>query len=102
MSNPVNLSQKHEQLLINLLVTHVPDTEVWAYGSRVRGDGHDMSDLDIVLRNRQDLTQPVSGITELKEALQQSTLPICVDVHDWACLPESFHNEILNQYDVIK
>ena len=33
-----------------LLREHVPGIEVWAYGSRVNGESHDASDLDLVLR----------------------------------------------------
>ncbi|MBU1619849.1 MAG: hypothetical protein KJ556_14810 [Gammaproteobacteria bacterium] len=39
---------------------------------------------------------------ELKEALQQSTLPILVDVHDWALLPKSFHSNIEDEYVVLQ
>lgn len=35
---------------VALLGQHVPQAEVWAYGSRVNGGAHEGSDLDLVLR----------------------------------------------------
>ncbi|HHQ4663747.1 TPA: nucleotidyltransferase family protein [Aeromonas veronii] len=85
-----------------LLACHVPSTEVWAYGSRVVGTHHEGSDLDVVLRNPIALQQPVEGWEELKEALQQSGLPILVDVHQWAYLPTEFYDEICRAYVLLQ
>ena len=35
----------------------------------------------------------------LTEALEESNVPILVQTHDWARLPESFHREIEREYD---
>lgn len=80
--------------LLGLLRTHVPGAQVWAYGSRVTGQAHEGSDLDLVLRHPADLRRPTPGLADLREALQDSRLPMLVDVHDWAELPPAFHDEI--------
>lgn len=98
----LDLPERHLQALRQLLAIHVPGVEVWAYGSRVTGGGHETSDLDIVLRNPQALKQSTEHYPELKEALQQSTIPIFIDVHDWAHLPEPFHREIERCHVVIQ
>ena len=36
------------------------------------------------------------------EAIEKSTIPILVQVHDWARLPESFHREIERDYVVVQ
>ena len=92
----------HLQTLTNLLAQHVPNADVWAYGSRVTGGAHEGSDLDLVLRNPTDLTQDVEGWYELKEALQESTLPILVEVHLWSRLPQAFHRNIEAGYVVVQ
>ncbi|MEY6432961.1 nucleotidyltransferase domain-containing protein [Thioalkalicoccus limnaeus] len=51
-----------------LLARYVPGAEVWTYGSRITGGGHEGSDLGIVLRNPGDATQDVEGWNHLKEA----------------------------------
>ena len=94
----LNMPQRHLHTLQDLLATHVPDAQVWAYGSRVNGGAHEGSDLDIVLRNAVDPSQDVPGWLELKEALQDSALPILVDVLVWARLPQAFHQNIEAAY----
>ena len=51
--NHLNLRPAWWDMLESLLRTHVPQADVWAYGSRVTGGAHEASDLDIVLRNPQ-------------------------------------------------
>lgn len=93
---------KHLHTLQTLLAHHVLQAEVWAYGSRVMGGAHEGSDLDLVLRNPANLTQAVAGWVELKEALQDSTLPILVEVHLWPRLPAAFHLNIEAGYVVLQ
>lgn len=98
----LQLSTAHLHTLQALLAEHVPCAEVWAYGSRVNGGAHEGSDLDVVLRNPADLTRDVQGWVDLKEALQNSTLPMLVEVHLWSRLPEAFHRNIEAGYVVVK
>jgi predicted nucleotidyltransferase len=98
----LDLIPQHLALLQQLLQTHVPDAEVWAYGSRVTGGAHENSDLDIVLRNPGDLSTSNDKLADLVEALQDSMMPIVVEVHDWAYLPKAFHQEIEQAYVVIQ
>lgn len=83
------------EIVRRLLAVHLPDAEVWAYGSRVQGTSHDGSDLDLVVRNPEDLTQAQPDLFLLKDALSESNIPILVDVLDWAQIPESFRQEIV-------
>ena len=94
----LQLAPRHLQLLRDLLHAHVPQAQVWAYGSRVTGGAHEGSDLDLVLRNPTRLSTACDGWLNLKEALQESSLPILVDVHDWARLPADFHHNIEHGY----
>lgn len=88
------LAPCHLAELRALLARYVPNVEVWAFGSRVSGGAHEGSDLDLVLRSVQDPAQPVAGRVALQEALQDSALPMMVDVHDWALVPAAFHAAI--------
>ncbi len=85
-------------VLLRLLAQHTPRAQAWAYGSRVNGQSHDTSDLDLVLRNPGDLKQPIDALVDLKEALEESSIAILVDLHDWAYLPEPFHRNIEQAY----
>jgi len=99
---PLDLAPRHLAQLRELLGRHVPDAAVWAFGSRVDGHAHEGSDLDLVLRNAQNPAMPVTGIADLREALQASTLPMLVEAHDWSQLPASFRTEIERRYVVIQ
>lgn len=90
------------QALQALLKQHVPEAEVWAYGSRVTGGAHEGSDLDLVLRHPIDLLQPVPGGPALREALQDSPLPMLVDVHQWAEVPAGFRANMAAAHVVLQ
>ena len=93
----LDLQPQHLRLLLDLLNETVPDAEVWAYGSRVNHASHETSDLDLVIRNPQQLDAPFKNLHQLRDALTESNLPILVEVHDWARLPETFRHEIERQ-----
>ena len=76
--------------------------EVWAYGSRVNGDYYDASDLDLVLRQPDDLHCRQKNLDDIIEAFSESNLPILVQVLDWAAIPDAFHEEILENYVVVQ
>ena len=98
----LDLPERHLQTLQGLLAVHTPHAQVWAYGSRVNGQAHEGSDLDLVLRHPSDLNQDVQGALELKDALQASSLPMLVDVHVWSRLPDAFHANIEAGYVVLQ
>lgn len=97
----LDLKPRHRAQLENLLRQHLPEVEVWAYGSRVKGESHGGSDLDLVLRGPQLAPLPFKTLCDFQEAVQESTIPFFVEARDWARLPESFHREIEREYVVL-
>ena len=101
MTDRLDLPRRYREPLQALLKAHVPDAEVWAYGSRVNGESHEASDLDLVIRG--PALEPLGAeFISLVEALEKSSIPILVEVLDWARLPESFHKEIQRDYVVVQ
>ena len=101
MTDRLALPRRYRDQLEALLREHVPGVEVWAYGSRVNGESHDGSDLDLALRG--PALEPLDGgYYDLLEAIEKSSIPILVQTHDWAMLPESFHREIERDYIVVQ
>ena len=100
-SGTLHLSARHRAMLEALLKEHLPEVEVWAYGSRVNGQSHDGSDLDLVLRGPGLAKIDISRLVDFEEALRHSTVPFLVEAHDWARLPESFHSRIERDYVVL-
>jgi predicted nucleotidyltransferase len=75
--------------------------EVWAYGSRVKGTAHAGSDLDLVIRTRDLKPLNTLNFNTLQQKIQESNIPILVDLKDWASLPASFHRNIEEKYVVL-
>lgn len=101
MTTVLMMRDKDKRQLMQLLARYLPKVSAWAYGSRVSGDAHDASDLDIVLRSADLSPIPIAELEDFLDALRDSTIPILVEARDWARLPESFHQEILKAYVVL-
>ena len=101
MPDRLDLPRRYRDQIEALLREHVPGVAVWAYGSRVNGESHDASDLDLVLRGPDLKRIPSGQLADLNAALEDSNVPIIVQIHDWARLPESFHREIERAYVVL-
>ena len=83
-----------------ILQKHVPQYEVWAFGSRVKGTAKPYSDLDLAVITEQPLT--LSDSAALVNAFTESDLPWRVDVVDWASTSESFRRIIERDRVVVK
>lgn len=101
MTDRLDLPRRYRDQIEALLRKHAPGVEVWAYGSRVGGGSHAGSDLDLVLRGPDLAPLPGGQLADLADAFEQSTVPILVQTHDWARLPQSFHHEIQRNYVVL-
>ena len=95
----IDVLPEHMEMLADILAKHLPDREVWAYGSRVNGRARRYSDLDLVIIG----IEPLSEITRflLKEDLSESRLPFIVQVKDWQLIPPEFRDEICRCYAVL-
>lgn len=95
------LRNKDRQALTDIFSSIETPIEVWAYGSRVNGTAHSGSDLDLVVRTR-DLQQlPIDVLMDIKQKIQHSNIPIVVELFDWERLPDSFHQNIEAQHEVL-
>ena len=97
----LHLLPRHREKLASLLRQHLLGVEVWAYGSRVNGQSHDSSDLDLVLRGPDLQEIPTGRLADFREALRESTIPFLVEARDWARLPERFQREIEREYVMV-
>lgn len=84
----------------NILREQVPEYEVWAFGSRVRGDARKYSDLDLAVLTEAPLS--LSRMADLRAAFDESGLVFKVDVVDWATTSDSFRKIIESQRIVLQ
>ena len=87
----IDLRADEHKEVARLLQHHLPDTEVWAYGSRVQGAARPASDLDLATFASAGQKEAVSRI---REAFDESPLPFRVDLFVWDNVPEEFRKNI--------
>lgn len=96
------LTITNEELAIvkQILQTHIPNLEVWAFGSRVKGNAKPYSDLDLAVITKEPLSLQTHA--DLVDAFSESDLPWKVDIVDWALVAEPFKQVIMYQYVVLQ
>ena len=52
--NKLKVKQEHLKMLIDIFESYCPNAEIWAYGSRIKNDSHEGSDLDMVVKTFND------------------------------------------------
>lgn len=92
------IDKEHLQVLIAIFDNYCPNATIYAYGSRLNGDAHSGSDLDLAVK---DFGDDNCSLAELKEILSQSNIPFLVDISEFNLLPESFREEILKGNEII-
>ena len=96
----IDITPKHLETIRHILAEHVPKCEVRAFGSRVKWTAKDYSDLDLAVVGSEPLT--LRKLRQLKEAFEESNLPIRVDLVDWQSLADWFKKVIATEYEVIQ
>ena len=96
----IDLSPNHLKTVRQILAEHVPACEVRTFGSRVIQSAKKDSDLDLAVVGVTGLDRHT--LARLKEAFEDSDLPILVDVLDWQGISESFQEIIARDYAVLQ
>lgn len=89
---PLTMRPEHWRIVCDILRRHVPQAEVWAFGSRATGTAKPYSDLDLAIVTDQPL--PLATRAALVEAFSESDLPWKVDLVDWATTGQPFRRII--------
>ena len=87
----IDVTAAERRTVLALLKRHLPNTTVWAYGSRVKWTSRPESDLDLVAFARLEQS---ARVAELREAFEESDLPFSVDLFVWDEISESFRKRI--------
>jgi type I restriction enzyme S subunit len=88
----LDIRSDHWAIVRAILQKHVPQREVWAFGSRARHTAKPYSDLDLAILGDEPLGLALSAA--LSDDFSESDLPWKVDVVDWATTHESFRQII--------
>ena len=78
----LQLSPEHLRMVREVLAHWLPDAQVLAFGSRVTGAARKFSDLDLAIVSSTPLDWRLLG--KVRDAFEDSDLPMCVDLVDWS------------------
>jgi len=95
----IDLTAEHLTLLKTIIAEHLSECEIRLFGSRANGTAKPYSDIDIALK----CAEPIDRRTmqRLREALQESALPMRVDLIDWHGISEEFRGVIKKGYEIL-
>jgi predicted nucleotidyltransferase len=88
----LGLEPRHLELIKKLVIEPLSahGCKVWAFGSRARGDYREFSDLDLLISGACN----DALISRIKESLEESTLPIQVDLVRETELADSYREGV--------
>ena len=88
----IDLTPRELAIVQEIISRHVPDREVWVFGSRAGGARKPWSDLDLAILGESRL--PHSLLTAIEWDFEESDLPFKVDVADMAAVTPEFRFRI--------
>ena len=95
----MDLSPQSVDIIKKIMQEYVPGCEVRVFGSRVNGTAKKYSDLDLVIVGEEKI--PTRKMNALREAFEDSDLPIRVDVLDWHAISSDFRVIIEKRFEVL-
>ena len=96
----LDIRPDHLQIVQAILQKHIPEYEIWAFGSRAKWKAKEYSDLDLCVITKEPLSFTILGL--MAEDFSESDLPWKVDVVDWSTTNESFRKIIEKDKVVIQ
>ena len=88
----IELKPQYLELKQAILSAHLPHAQLQAFGSRTIGRAKTFSDLDVAVMD--DLRFTDRELATARDALEESALPIRVDLVRWSQLPQSLRSVI--------
>ncbi len=89
----LGLQRSHLDIINELLIKpfKAKSVKLWIFGSRARGNFQKFSDLDVLFDGH---CLDLSFVSSIKERLEESALPIKVDLVDSQFLAESYRDQV--------
>ena len=100
MTTAIDLNPRHLDIVERILAEYVPGCEVRAFGSRAAWTARDYSDVDLAVVGDGPLHWRT--LSRLREAFEESRLPMRVDVLDWHAISEGFRETIKSDCVVVQ
>ena len=88
-----SLVERAIQVIVTIITNKLPQAKVYLFGSRARGDHTPESDIDIAIDTGGKIDS--SLLSQIKEEVEESTIPFTVDVVDLHTISDDFKKQIL-------
>jgi len=95
----IDLKKRYLEEILEIIQKFIPDCQVSIFGSRVTGRSGKFSDIDLVVKGKDELG--LTTMVKIKDAFTESNLPFKVDVLDWLAISSEFRRQINQECVVI-
>lgn len=92
----MDLEDNYKKILINIINNQISGCLIWLFGSRARKTNKSGADFDIALDAGRVLTS--EEIFAIKEAIEESSLPVFVDIVDIRNVSDDFLNQVIKDW----
>jgi type I restriction enzyme, S subunit len=93
----IDVDQRHYKIIKEIFAKFLPYKKVLAYGSRVKWNASETSDLDLAVFNATE-----KEIYAVKEAFDESNIPFIIQILNWETIPQDFKENIEKKYHILQ
>lgn len=94
-NHEINLLSIYKEQLLKIITQYIPECKIILFGSRAAGTSQEGSDIDIALDTGSAI--PFDTILKIYVALDESTIPVKVDIVDMHTADDRIKKEILKK-----
>lgn len=91
---------KNQDKMIKLLTVLFPESKIYLFGSRARGDFKETSDIDIAIDAGRRITS--LEIAQSQNIIEALNIPQKIDLVDLQAVPQDMKEAILKEAEVLK
>ena len=89
------MEQKYKKILLDIIKKHLPKSKVYLFGSRSTKTHQEGSDIDLAVDNEKSIN--LKTIFKIQAEIEQTSIPLFVDIVDLHTASEKLKNEIKNE-----
>ena len=89
------MKDEYKNILVEIVRKHLPQSQIYLFGSRARKTNQPESDIDIAIDNGAPISQ--INLSNIREDIEESTIPFTVDVLDLQTVSLEMKKEILRE-----
>jgi predicted nucleotidyltransferase len=95
MDTTPNRFEKYKQAILDIILSKLPSCKVTLFGSRARKTNQPGADIDLALDNCSPI--PTQKLGEIAEIIENSNMPLMVDLVDLHTATESLKKEVIRE-----